>query len=58
MFAATNDDLMTAEFIKTFTTSYAGKSEVVWVEGGFHNGRESKDLYRDRILSWLAKEIK
>ena len=53
IFAASRDPLMTKEFVDQFSHAYKGKSKVVWIEGGAHNGRESKDRYRDEIIDWL-----
>jgi len=57
IFAGTNDVLMTRSFIDQFTRAYKGKSEVIWIEGGAHNGRESKNRYRDAILEWTQRSF-
>ena len=54
-FAGTEDGLMTRSFIAQFTTLYGGKAEAVWIQNGTHNGRESKNLYRDEIIAWIKR---
>ncbi|MDX2223803.1 MAG: alpha/beta hydrolase [Rhodospirillaceae bacterium] len=53
--AGTRDPLMTKAFVDQFAAAHKGKADVVWIENGEHNGRESKNRYRDEILAWVAR---
>lgn len=55
--AGTKDGLMNKDFIKTFTRAHKGAADAIWIEGGSHGLRESKDRVLADIVSWTEENF-